>query len=440
MVNALIDRRKTVYVGLTLDTFHPGVFGILQAAASLGSVTVGLLTDRAVHGHKIPPAFSWEQREKMARAINGVANVVPQDEWSYAPNILKLQPDYFVHGNDWLHGPDYEIRDQVIKALSTYGGTLFEVDYTRGVSHETIEMQRRMNLSVPAIRVGVLKRSLKEFGFVRVIEAHSPLTAIVAEKAVSSNDGARRAFHALWSSSLADSALLGLPDNEVVDFSTRLRAVEQMLRASSLPFIFDGDTGGLIEHFVHRVRELERIGVAAIIIEDKRGLKRNSLIADHSQHQLEDPVAFSEKIRAGMHARLNSDFMIIARLESLVAGGSVSDCLSRAERYLDAGADGIMIHSKHKNASEVLSFARQFRQMYSDVPLVAVPTTYGQVKETALREAGFNVVIYANHMIRASYAAMIQVAHTILEHERASEADSYMVSIDQLMSVGNGIQ
>jgi len=439
-VNVQMDTKTRVYVGLTLDAFHPGIFNILETAASLGSVTVGLLTDRAIHGHKVPPAFSWEQREKMLRGIRGVEKVIPQDEWSYAPNILKLKPDYFVHGNDWLSSHEFEIREQVVNALNSYGGKLYEVDYTRGVSPESLKSQRQMNLSVPEIRTGLLQRSLREFGFVRVLEVHSPLTAMVVEQSVYSTGGVRRAFHAMWSSSLADSAVLGLPDNEVVDFSTRLRVIEQILRASSLPLIFDGDTGGLSEHFVHRVRELERKGVGAVIIEDKRGLKRNSLIADHSEHQLEDPIRFAEKIRAGMMARSNSEFMVIARLESLVAGGTVSECLNRAEIYLDAGASGIMVHSKHQDASEVMSFARQFKNKYPDVPLFAVPTTYGETKESTLRNAGFNVVIYANHMIRASYAAMIRVAQSILEYERATEADGLMVSIEQLMSVGNASQ
>lgn len=436
-VNAKMGKNKRVYVGLTLDAFHPGIFNILNVAANLGSVTVGLLTDRAIHGHKNPPAFSWEQRENMLRGIKGVENVIPQDEWSYAPNILKLRPDYFVHGNDWLSSHEFEIREQVVAALSSYGGELYEVEYTRGVSPESLKSQRRLSLSVPEIRTGLLQRSLREIGFVRVLEVHSPLTAMVAEQSVYSTDGVRRAFHAMWSSSLADSAILRLPDNEVVDFSTRLRVIEQVLRASSLPLIFDGDTGGLSEHFVHRVRELERKGVGAVIIEDKRGLKQNSLIADHSEHQLEDPIRFAEKIRAGTMARSNSEFMVIARLESLVVGGTVSECLNRAEVYLDAGASGIMIHSKHHDASEVLSFAHQFRYEYPEVPLFAVPTTYGETKETILRNAGFNVIIYANHMIRASYAAMIRVAQSILEFERATEADSLMVSIEQLLSVGD---
>ena len=429
--------KKKVYVGLTLDVFHPGIFNVLKVAASLGSVTVGLLTDRAVQGHKTPPAFSWEQREQMVRSLNGVDTVVPQHEWSYAPNILRLKPDYFIHGNDWTNTAESEVRNQVISALNSYGGILHEIEFTRGVSLEALEVQRRMNLLVPELRTAILRRSLDEIGFVRVIEAHSPLAALAVEKALYSAEGTRRTFHAIWSSSLADSAFLGLPDNEVVDFSRRLKAIEPVLRVSALPLIFDGDTGGLPEHFGHRVRELEHLGVAAVIIEDKRGQKRNSLIADHSEHELEDKTEFAEKIRYGVTSRSNPDFMIIARLESLIAGGSLSDCLERADIFIGAGADGIMIHSKQENATEVITFANEFRKRYADVPLVAVPTTYSSTSESVLRDAGFNVVIYANHMIRASYAAMSHVAEVILQNERSFEAENQIAPVNLLIALGN---
>jgi len=428
----------SVYVGLTADILHPGIFRVLDKADSLGEVTVGLLTDGALSGYKRIPAFDWNQRSQMLQGIRGVVRVVPQEEWSYVPNLLKIRPDFFVHGDDWLQGPDASMRDDVILALSSFGGTLVEVPYTNGVSSSQLRISTHEMHLVPELRINVLRRLIISGKLVRVIEAHNPLAAIIAQSARFLGKNGQVIFDALWSSSLADSLVQGLPDNETLDFSSRLHVAEQILRRTQLPLVFDGDTGGQPDHLAYRVRLLEQAGVGAIVVEDKRGQKRNSLIEDSSLHILEDIGLFCDKIKAAKQAQRTDGFQMVARVEALVCGQSINEALARSERYVESGADAILIHSKQSSQSEVTSFAAEFRRQDSKTPLVAVPTTYSQVTELELEEAGFNMVIYANHLVRASVGAMERAARGILESQSASTIENLITSVSEVIDLSQG--
>ncbi len=424
-----------VYIGLTADILHPGIFNLIESAKPYGPITVGLLTDAAVKGHKNLPSFTWEQRKLMVLGIAGVHSVVTQDDWSYKTNILKLRPKYFFHGDDWLNNSDSTIRSEVIQALESYGGKLIEVEYTKGVSASALAMQAKEHASIPEIRISLFQRMLNSPRISRVMEVHSPISAMVVESARISSNSEIRTFDGFWSSSLADSAVLGLPDNELVSFNTRLENLRQILNVSSLPLLFDGDTGGQIEHFTYNISQLVKVGVGGIIIEDKKGLKRNSLIHEDSLHELENPEKFAEKIASGKFAVSDKKFSLIARLESLIAGRDINEAIERATLYVAAGADGIMIHSKQSSPNQVLDFAERFRHLHSQIPLIAVPTTYNSIYESNLEEAGFNLVIYANHMLRSSIYSMKNTAQEILKNMRSYENEAVILPVSEILKV-----
>ena len=424
-----------VYIGLTADILHPGIFNLIENAKPYGPITVGLLTDAAIKGHKNLPSFTWEQRKLMLLGITGVHNVLPQDDWSYKTNILKLRPKYFFHGDDWLNNSDSTIRSEVIQALESYGGKLIEVEYTKGVSASALTMQAKEHASIPEIRISLLQRMLNTPRISRIMEVHSPISAMVVESARISSNSEIRTFDGFWSSSLADSAVLGLPDNELVSFNTRLENLRQILNVSSLPLLFDGDTGGQIEHFTYNISQLLKVGVGGVIIEDKKGLKRNSLIHEESLHELEDPEKFAEKIASGKLAVSDKKFSLIARLESLISGRDINEAIERATLYVSAGADGIMIHSKQSSPNQILDFAERFRHLHPQTPLVAVPTTYNSIYESDLEEAGFNLVIYANHMLRSSIYSMKSTAQEILKNKRSYESEAMILPISEILKV-----
>lgn len=409
---------KTVYVGMAADYLHAGHVNIINEAAKYGEIIVGLLTDEAIASYKRVPVSTYEQRKKVVESLKGVSKVVPQYTLDYVENLRTLKPDYVVHGDDWKTSPQSYTRQRVIEALKEWGGELIEPAYTRGISSTLlIEDQNRVGVT-PEHRRKMLKRLIELKPIVRVIEAHSGLSALVAENAKVEG----REFDALWESSLTDSASKGKPDIELVDFTSRTQTINEILEVTTKPLIVDGDTGGLAEHFVYMVKTLERLGVSAVIIEDKTFPKINSLMEDavHIQDTVE---RFSHKIKAGRRARVTGDFMIIARIESLIAGKTVEDALKRAEAYVEAGADGIMIHSKDKSADKILDFCREYRKFNLRVPLVAVPTTYNAIREEELIEAGVSIVIYANQLLRSSNKAMLETAEVILSTGRALEAE-----------------
>jgi len=428
-------RMKTVYLGMTGDIIHPGIINILNEAEKLGEVTIGLLTDSAIAMHKRLPFLSYEQRKQVVENMKGVSRVVPQEDWSYVPNLKKYKPDYIIHGDDWKTGPLSRIREDVYAVMKELGGEVVEVPYTKGINSTALNEAQKALGTTPEIRMKTLRRLIQAKPVVRIMEAHSGLSGLIIENIEVKKDDGVHSYDGMWSSSLTDSTCKGKPDIEAVDLTTRLQDLTNILECTTKPIIFDGDTGGKTEHFVFTVRTLERNGVSAVIIEDKVGLKKNSLFGTDVRQELATIEEFSEKISAGKKAQVTKDFMIIARLESLIAGYPVSDALERAFAYVKAGADGVMIHSKEKTGEDIREFCEGFRKEYSNVPIVLVPTTYNRFTEAELHAWGANIIIYANHMLRASYPAMVTVAKTILEHERSLEADPLCMPIKQILEL-----
>ena len=420
---------------MTGDIIHPGIINILNEAEKLGEVTIGLLTDSAIAMHKRLPFLSYEQRKQVVENMKGVSRVVPQEDWSYVPNLKKYKPDYIIHGDDWKTGPLSRIREDVYAVMKELGGEVVEVPYTKGINSTALNEAQKALGTTPEIRMKTLRRLIQAKPVVRIMEAHSGLSGLIIENLEVKKDDGVHSYDGMWSSSLTDSTCKGKPDIEAVDLTTRLQDLTNILECTTKPIIFDGDTGGKTEHFVFTVRTLERNGVSAVIIEDKVGLKKNSLFGTDVRQELATIEEFSEKISAGKKAQVTKDFMIIARLESLIAGYPVSDALERAFAYVKAGADGVMIHSKEKTGEDIREFCSAFRKEYAHVPIVLVPTTYNQFTEEEFRTWGANIIIYANHMLRSSYPAMVMVAKTILEHGRSLEADPLCMPIKQILEL-----
>lgn len=414
---------KTVYVAMSADIIHPGHLNIIMEAARLGEVTVGVLTDAAIASYKRLPYMNYEQRAAVVAQLKGVARVIPQEQLDYIPNLKKLKPDFVVHGTDWRSGVQAKTRQGVIDTLATWGGKLVEPEYTEGISSTQLNKAIREVGTTPDIRRKRLRRLLNAKPIIRVMEAHSGLSGLIVENAFVMKNSVKHEFDAMWLSSLTDSTLKGKPDNESVDITSRLRTVNDILEVTTKPIIYDGDSGGLPEHFIYLVRSLERLGVSAVIIEDKQGLKQNSLLEQGNVQPQASVEDFCQKIQTGKHAQVTDEFMIIARCESLITGKGEDDAIARCHAYCEAGADGVMIHSKAKTPDEVLSFVKRFRvEVSADKPIVVVPSTYAQVTEDVLSSAGVNVVVYANHLLRAAYPAMKKTAERILECGRAQEA------------------
>lgn len=426
---------KTVYLGMTADILHPGLFNIINTGAQYGNVIVGLLTDKAIATHKRLPYLTYDQRKQMLENIKGVTAVVPQEDWSYVPNLLKYRPDYIIHGDDWYSGPLQQIRQDVYRTMSEIGGKVLEVPYTKGINSSDLNRDIKSIGTTPEIRLKSLRRLIAAKPIVRILETHSGLSGLIIENISAQCGDTIREFDGMWSSSLTDSTCKGKPDIEAVDLTTRLQDLTNILECTTKPIIFDGDTGGKMEHFVFTVRTLERNGISAVIIEDKIGLKKNSLFGTDAIQTQDTIEGFCDKIRAGKLAQVTKDFMIISRIESLIAGKSVEDALKRSFAYVGAGADGIMIHSKEKNGEEIKEFCMRFREKDASTPIVAVPTTYCQFTEEELNAWGINIIIYANHMLRASYPAMCQVAKVILENSRSLEANKYCMPIKEILEL-----
>ena len=427
--------KKTVYISLTADSIHHGHMKLFETARKYGDIIIGLLSDKAVAEHKRIPYLNFEQRKKILINFKGVKSVIEQNEWDYSKNIKSLKPDFLVHGDDWKTGHMSEIRRKVLKIMKSYGGKLIEIPHTKGVSSSALINHLNQISVTPDIRRSLLRRTIESNKISKFLEAHSPLSAIIGENTLIEKKGKKIGFDGFWSSSLTDSTVVGKPDNESLDFSQRLNGVDQIFEVTTKPLIMDGDTGGKVEHFEMRIKSAERLGISALIIEDKKGLKKNSLLKDTSRQTQEGKIKFSEKISVGKKAQISDDFMIIARIESFILGKGLNDAISRAHSYIEAGADGIMIHSKSKNPKEVIAFSKVFRKSYKKIPLVSVPSSYNQISEKTLYENGFNIVIYANHMLRASYPAMQNVAKTILEKNRSKEADKKLLSIKEILNL-----
>jgi phosphoenolpyruvate phosphomutase len=427
--------KQKIYIGMTADIMHPGLIHIINEATKYGEVIVGLLTDKAIASHKRLPYLTYDQRKEVVENIKGVSQVVPQEDWSYVKNLKKYKPDYIIHGDDWKTGSFNEIRDQVFEVMKEQGGTVIEIPYTQGINSSSLDREIKAIGTTPDVRLKALRRLINAKSIVRILEAHDGLCGLIIENLEIQKGDKKIVFDGMWSSSLTDSTSKGKPDIEAVDLTTRLQELNNILECTTKPIIFDGDTGGKIEHFVFTVRTLERHGISAIIIEDKIGLKKNSLFGTDAVQTQDTIEGFCNKIKAGKSAQITKDFMIIARIESLIAGKPINDAFERAHAYVKAGADGIMIHSKDKSGEDIKKFCQTFRETNAHVPIVVVPTTYDHIYESTLYEWGVNVVIYANHMLRAAYPAMVNVAKLILENERAQEVRDYCMPIKEILEL-----
>lgn len=414
---------STVYLSMSTDIIHGGHMNIIEKAAALGELTVGVLTDDVVASYKRFPLLPYEERVKIIEGLKGVKQVVPQKTLSYRENLEELKPDYLVHGDNWREGFQRCIREEAIEVLASYGGILKEFPYSSDAQYQRLEDAARDRVSIPDVRRSRLKKLLEMKTTVNAIEAHSGLTGIIAEKTQVLEDGKAYQFDAMWVSSLCDSTAKGKPDIELVDMSSRISNIEDIMEVTTKPIIFDGDTGGLIEHFVYNIKTLERIGVSACIIEDKTGLKKNSLFGNEVAQTQDTIEHFCEKIQAGKRVLKTSDFLLIARIESLILEKGMEDALNRAFAYIEAGADGIMIHSRLKDPAEIFEFCEKFRQKDTKTPIVVVPTSFNTVTEEEWAEKNVNIVIYANQLTRSAFPAMEHVAKIILKNHRAKEAD-----------------
>ncbi|WP_407414945.1 phosphoenolpyruvate mutase [Methanobrevibacter sp.] len=426
---------KTVYIAISADILHHGHINLIKKASEYGNLIVGVLTDEVVATYKRFPVLDYEQRTFIIKNIDGVSEVVPQDTLDYTTNLKKYMPDYVFHGDDWKEGVQSKIRQNVIDTLSEWGGELIEIPYTEDVSIDQINNIIKNAGSVPESRRGKLKKLISLKPIVRTMEAHNGLSALVVENAKVVKDEKINSFDAIWISSLTDSTAKGKPDIELVDMTSRINTINEIMEVSSKPIILDGDTGGLIEHFVFNIKTIERMGVSAIIIEDKIGLKKNSLFGTDVVQTQDSIENFCEKIKAGKKALITDEFMIIARIESLILKQGMDDAINRAKAYIGAGADGIMIHSREQDPDEIFEFCEKFNEFAPNVPLVVVPTSFNQVYEEEFAKKGVNIVIYANHLIRSAYPSMMETATTILENERCKEVDDNCLPIKEILTL-----
>jgi phosphoenolpyruvate mutase len=428
-------KKKIVYVGISGDILHPGHINILKIASKYGLVVVGLLTDNAIASYKRIPFLNYKSRELILVNLKLVHKVMPQNTLDYTENLIKIRPDFVIHGSDWKNGVQKKTRDKVIRVLKKWSGKLIEPDYTKNISSTLLRNNILKSGITSEQRKSKLKRLINAKPIVRIIESHSALSALIVENLNFYFKNQFVEFDGMWSSSLTDSTLRAKPDNQAVDYSTRVNALNDMLETSLKPIIFDADNGGRLEHLPYLVKSLERLGVSAIVIEDKKGLKINSLFSDQKQSQQESIVEFCKKIKKASETKVSDDFLIIARIESLILGKNIKDALHRAEQYSAAGADAILIHSKEKTPKEIYEFARLFKKSKFYKPMIAIPSTYSGVYEKALIKNGFKVVIYANHLLRASYKAMYQTAKKILINQRTLETEKDITPIKEIISL-----
>ena len=424
---------RIVYMSFSTDIIHSGHISIIKKAQKLGKLIIGVLSDEAIIGYKRFPLLSYNDRAEMIASISGVYKVVKQTTLSYKDSLERYHPDYVVHGDNWCEGVQKPIRDEVVSVLASYGGKLIEYPYSKEKRFEELDRRAQAELSIPDMRRARLRKVLDIKGLATAMEAHSGITGLIVEKTIVSEDGGARQFDAMWISSLCDSTAKGKPDIELVDMTSRFRTIDDIMEVTTKPIIFDGDTGGLAEHFVYTVRTLERMGVSMIIIEDKTGLKKNSLFGTEVEQTQDSILNFCAKIKAGKAAQKTKEFMICARIESLILERGMDDALERAYAYVDAGADAIMIHSRRKDPAEIFEFVEKFRKNDKVTPIVVVPTSFNTVTEEEFKERGVNIIIYANQLTRTGFPAMQEAAKTILKNHRAKECDDVCMPIKDII-------
>lgn len=428
---------KRIYIGMSADVLHPGHLNIIEHARKLGGeIIIGLLTDKAIASYKRLPYLNYEQRKIIIENVKGVTMVVPQETLDYVPNLKKIKPDYVLHGDDWKTGVQSATRQKVVDAMAQWGGEVIDIPYTEGISSTQINKVLKEIGTTPEIRAQRLKRLIETKNIVKICEAHNGLSGLIVEKTYISQNNQIIEFDGIWISSLTQSAAKGKPDTGYLDTVSRMETLNDILDITTKPIIYDGDNGGPIEHFIFTVKTLERLGVSAIIIEDKVGLKKNSLFGTEVLQQQDTKEEFAKKIKAGKQARVTDNFMIIARIESLILEQGIDDAISRAKEYINAGADGIMIHSKMKEFNEIKEFTQKYNALEHRKPLVVVPSSYNSVTEEELINNGVNIVIYANHLLRSAYPAMVNAAKSILENHRCKEAsDKYCMPINEIITL-----
>ena len=426
---------KKVYTCFCTDFIHDGHLNIIREAQKYGEVIVGILTDKAMIKFNKFPTATFEERIEIVKNIKGVSKIVIQNDVMYDKIIEEIKPDYVIHGDNWCSGPMKAIRDNVLNLMEKFGGKVIDVPYTTSENVMLLDAKNELKRSMPEYRRKRLKNLLNLRDIVKAIEVHNGLTGLIAEKTIVENNGELDQFDAMWISSLCDSTAKGKPDIELVDMTSRFRTIYDVMEVTTKPIIFDGDTGGHIEHFIYTVRTLERMGVSAVIIEDKIGLKKNSLLGTDVEQTQDTIEHFCEKIQAGKRVQITDDFMIIARIESLILEKGMEDALSRAHAYVRAGADGIMIHSRKEDPKEILEFCDKFRETNKNIPIVVVPTSFSIITEAELTQHGVNIVIYANQLTRAAFPAMESVAKDILKYHRAKEVDDRLMPIKQILSL-----
>lgn len=427
----------TVYIGMSADLLHPGHLNIIEQARQIGDeIIVGLLTDKAIASYKRLPYMSWEQRKIVVENVKGVTKVVAQETLDYVPNLLRIKPDYVLHGDDWKTGPQATTRQRIIEVMKQWGGKVIDIPYTEGISSTALNQALKRIGTTPAIRAMRLKRLIENKEIVTICEAHNGLSGLIVENAAVKENGKTTEFDGIWISSLTQSAAKAKPDIGYLDTSSRAEVLNDILETTTKPIIYDADSGGPTEHFVFTVRSLERLGVSAVIIEDKVGLKKNSLFGTEVEQTQDDISSFCEKIKAGHAARVTDTFMIIARIESLILNAGMDDAILRAKSYLEAGADGIMIHSRKADGEEIKEFCHLYNQLPNRKPLVVVPSSFNHMYEGELSDLGVNIVIYANQLLRAAYPAMMNVATSILSNHRAKEAsEEYCMKIKDIITL-----
>jgi phosphoenolpyruvate phosphomutase / 2-hydroxyethylphosphonate cytidylyltransferase len=428
-------KKKQVYLAISADYVHSGHLNIIKVARELGEVTVGVLTDKAIAAYEQLPLLGFDDRVNVMKNIKGVSHVIPQETQSYTKNLNQLMPDYVVHGDDWKSGPLSAIREQVINQLAQWGGKLVEPRFTKGLSSSHLMRSLRHRGVTTEIRRGTLARLLAVRPIVRILEVHNGLCGLIVENTQVSTGGTAKEFDGMWESSLTDATSKGKPDTSAVDVSSRINTINQILEVTTKPMIVDADNGGLPEHFSFTVRTLERLGVSAVIIEDKVGPKKNSLFGSEVRQYQDSIESFCDKIASGKRSQVTNEFMIIARIESLILNKGQEDAIERARAYIGAGADGIMIHSREKSPDEILAFCKAYHKLCFGVPLVVVPSTYSEITEKDLEEAGVRIVIYANHLLRSAFPSMLVTAKSILTHGRCHEAGESCMSIRDIISL-----
>lgn len=427
--------KKTVYVGMSADLVHPGHLNIINQASKLGEVVIGVLTDEAIASYKRLPFMTFDHRLQIIESIKGVSRAIPQNTLDYVPNLQKIRPDYVVHGDDWREGVQRKTRQRVIDTLAGWDGQLVEIPYTQGISSTQLNMALKELGTTPELRLKSLRRLIKAKPITRFLDIHNALSGLIVENTSLETEKEKCEFDGMWASSLTDSTAKGKPDTEAVDFSARITTLNEVLEVTTKPIIYDADTGGQTEHFVFTVRTLERLGISAAIIEDKTGLKKNSLLGT-TVPQVQDSIgSFCHKIRKGKKAQATDDFMLIARIESLILNKGLDDALNRAKAYIDSGADAIMIHSRQKKPDEIIRFCKKYNKFENRKPLVAVPSSYNKISEQELQDLDVNIVIYANHLLRSAYPAMVNTAQSILQYKRSAECEENLLSIKEILKL-----